>query len=96
MENFTAIESRRELLLSLSGAMTDAEELTGLWAFLRDDFPYDPAYRAVVGPVLREREFDPWRDLMLEVQQPTATSRNFDAEKVRELAGKLLAEMKAR
>ncbi|MGE5563964.1 MAG: hypothetical protein ACM3ZV_11775 [Bacillota bacterium] len=75
--------------------MTDDEELTGLWAFLRDDFAFDPVYRSVIGMVLRQREFDAWRDLMLEVQEPTASSRHYNAEKVRRLAGKLLVEMQA-
>lgn len=71
------------MLAWLTGAMTDDEELTGLWAFLRDDFAFDPAYRSVIGVVLREREFEAWRDLMLEVQEPTASSRRCNAEKVR-------------
>ena len=48
-DNFTAAETRRELLLWLSGAVTDDEELTGLWSFLRDDLAYDPAYRSIIG-----------------------------------------------
>ena len=94
-ETFTALETRRELSAWLSGAMADDEELTGLWSFLRDDFAFDPAYRSVIGMVLREREFDAWRALMLEVQEPTANSRNYNAEKVRRLASKLLNEMQA-
>lgn len=93
-ETFKAIETRRELLLWLSGAMADDEELTGLWAFLRDDLAYDPTNRSIIGAVLREREFDSWRDLMLEIQEPTASSRNYNAGRVREFAGKLLAEMR--
>lgn len=91
----TAIETRQELLLRLSGAMTDEGELTGLWEFLRDDLAYYPDNRSIVGSVLREREFEAWRELMLEVQQPTVDSRNYDAGKLHALAGNLLAEMRA-
>lgn len=94
-DNFTAAETRREQLLWLSGAVTDDEELTGLWSFLRDDLAYDPAYRSIIGAVLRECEFDAWRDLMLAVQEPSATSANYNVPELRDLAGKLLTEMRA-
>jgi hypothetical protein len=90
-----AVETRRELLLWLSGSMSDDEELTGLWAFLRDDLAYAPTNRSIIGAVLREHEFSSWRDLMLEIQQPAASSRNYNVERVRELASKLLVEMRA-
>jgi hypothetical protein len=62
---------------------------------LRDDFAFDPAYRTVVGMVLRDREFDAWREPMLEVQQPKSTSRSYDDQKVHQLARNLLTEMEA-
>lgn len=92
---FTAPETRGELLSWLTGAMTDDAELTGLWAFLRDDLAYDPIDRDIVGAVVRDSELQALKDLMLEIQRPTASSRNFDAERVRALARLLLAQMQA-
>ena len=79
---------RDELLVWLSGAMSDDTELEGLRDFLQDDFPYDAEH--VVGLVLRQHELKPWQELMAATEpQPTRVGE------VRERATALLEAMRS-
>ena len=92
---FTAPGTRQELLDRLSEALGDDVALKDLVAFLRDDLAYAPTNRAIVGPVLRDGEFEAWAELMSEVQSPSTSSSQFDRARVRDLSGGLLGEMRA-
>jgi hypothetical protein len=87
--NFTALETRQELLDRLVEAISDDAALKELVAYLRDDLAYAPSNRSIVGPVLRDREFEAWQGLMLEAHG------QFDRERARDLSGKLLGQMRA-
>lgn len=84
---------RDELLLWLSGAMSDDTELNGLCDFLHDDFPYDGEH--VVGLVLREDELQPWQELMAAIEPISTPVREEQIGPVRERAAVLLAAMRS-
>jgi hypothetical protein len=79
---------RDELLVWLSGAISDDTELEGLCDFLQDDFPYDAEH--VVGLVLRQHELKPWQDSMA-ATEPLSTG----VGEVRECATALLEAMRS-
>lgn len=93
-ETFTAPETRGELHVRLVEAMTSDDELGALVAFLRDDLAYAPTNDSTVGGVLREREFEPWRRLMIEAHWDVPGAA-YSTDRVRELSSQLLREMEA-
>lgn len=92
---FTALETRRELEVRLSDAMTDYAELLDLIDFLIDDLAYDPDNRAIVGAVLRDAEHQPWSKLMLAAKE-LSFEKDHERERIRQLASELLSAMRER
>ena len=86
--------ARQELLIRLEEALTSDEDLNALVGFLRDDLAYDADNRSIVGSVLREEEFDAWKDLMIGAQWEVDWLIEYDIGEVRALSCKLLSEMK--
>lgn len=94
MEETIAHQAMRdELLLWLSGAMSDETELNGLIDFLHDDFPYDAEY--VVGLALRNDELQPWQKLMAAIEPVSTPVREEQIGSVRDCAAMLLAAMRS-
>jgi hypothetical protein len=93
-ETFTAPETRRELLVRLAEAMTNDDDLAALVDFLRDDLAYAPTNDSIIGSVLRQCEFEPWRNLMSEVRCDPSEPPTDANEHVRELSRRLLRKMK--
>ncbi len=92
-DTFTAPETRRELHVRLAEAMTNDDDLVALVEFLRDDLAYGPTNDSIIGSVLRQREFEPWRNLMSEVSWDASERPTHANEQVRELSRRLLREM---
>jgi hypothetical protein len=90
---FSAPSTRQELSVRLAEALTSDDDLEALVAFLRDDLAYDPDNRSIIGPVLREDEFDAWQDLMNGVHWNAGWPIDYDPNEVRELSRKLFTEM---
>jgi hypothetical protein len=94
MEEAIAHEAMRdELLVWLSGAMSDDTELDGLVDFLLDDFPYDAEH--VVGLVLRQQELKSWQQLMAAIEPLSTSVDEEQVARVREHAAALLAVMQS-
>ncbi len=92
-ETFTASGTRRELHVRLAEALSNDEDLEALVAFLRDDLAFGADNRSIIGPVLRDEEFDAWRALMNGVQWDVEWPIEYDIGVVRELSRKLLTKM---
>ena len=73
--------------------MTSDADLDALVVFLRDDLAFGADNLSIIGPVLREKEFDAWRGLMTGVRWDDPWPIDYDTDEVRLLSRQLLMEM---
>jgi hypothetical protein len=92
-QQVTAPSARQELLIRLAEGLVSDDDLGALVGFLRDDLAYAPDNLSIIGAVLREDEFDAWRELMNGVRWDAPWPIDYDTNKVRALSRKLLNEM---